>query len=456
MRISGDRVGFDIAAESRSSFNAARDDEPFRIALIGDFGGRARRPVDERRPVSVDPDNFESVLARMDVEFEAAGSRIRIAGMDDFHPDSLYQKLPVFRTFRDLRRRLSKPETFAEAAKELLGDTPAPAPAPSAPPADLLDAILGGGAASASPAPARPTDDLQQFIRAAVHPHLVPGQDPRAPELIRQVDEAAAEHMRAILHDPRFQAVESAWRTIFAFLRRLEISVDLNLFLVDVTKAEIAANTEAFTEMLVEGSDPWAVLVGNFAIGMADCDLLPILGGIARAANAPFLSEAGPSLLDDDPASPWNAFRRTSQAAWIGLALPRILLRAPYGKQSDECELFTFEEFQGRPDSRQVLFGNPGAFCAMLLGQSFEQHGWDLRPGAIREIGQLPVYVFTEDGERKAMPCAEVEIRESTAEAIAGCGIMPVAAVRGTDTVRVLRFQSAANPPKALPGRWRA
>jgi type VI secretion system protein ImpC len=455
MRFSGDRVGFDIAAESRPALRTEREDEPFRIALIGDFGATERKPVAERRPVSIDPDNFESVLARMNVEFEVAGSLIRITEMDDFHPDSLYQRLPVFRAFRDMRKRLANPDTFGEAAKELLGETPAPPLADRAARGDLLDEILGGGSAAA-PAPVRATDDLQQFIRAAVRPHLVPGEDPRTPQLIRQVDEAAAEHMRAILHDARFQAVEAAWRTVFALLRRLEIGVDLGLYIVDLTKSEIASNLRQIAEVLVEDSDPWAVLVGNFSIGMADCSLLSKLGAIARAAEAPFLSEADASLLDEDPASAWRAFRRTPEAAWTGLVLPRILLRAPYGKDSDPCELFAFEELRGKPDPKQMLFGNPGAFCAMLLGQAFTRHGWDLRPGAIRDIGQLPVYLFVDDGEKKAFPCTEVELRESTAEAVVTYGIMPVAAIRGTDTARVLRFQSAADPASALPGRWRA
>jgi type VI secretion system protein ImpC len=457
MRLSGDRIGFDIAAESRAESAATREDEPFRIALIGDFGGSARKPVAERRPVSVDPDNFESVLARMEVEFEAAGSRVRITELDDFHPDNLYAKLPVFRSFRELRKRLANPETFAEAAKELLGEAPAAPPPTARASGDLLDQILGGGAASPAAArpPARPTSDLQEFIRAAVRPHLLPGEDPRAPELIRRVDQAAAEHMRAVLHDPQFQALESAWRVVLAFLRRLEIGVALKLYLVDLTKEELAENAQTVAEALVEDSDPWAVLVGNFSIGANDCELAASVGAMARAANAPFLAEAAPSLLKDDPASAWGAFRRSAEAAWVGLALPRVLLRAPYGKDSDPCETFAFEEIADAPVAKQMLFGNPGAFCAILLGQAFEQHGWDFRPGAVREIGQLPVYVYAENGERKAFPCAEVELRESTAEAVMDCGLMPVAAVRGTDKVRLLRFQSAANPPTALPGRWR-
>jgi hypothetical protein len=457
MAVSKDRIGFEISAGTKSDLRTPRDDEPFRIALIGDFGARARRPLDRRRPISIDPDNFDSVLSRFDIELTAAGASIPITDLDDFHPDSLYDKLPIFRSFRELRKRLANPATFPEAARELLGESPAPMPSQSAPPADLLDQILGGGPAAAAPKPVWPVDDLQSFIRAAVHPHVVPGEDPRAPELIRQVDEAAAEHMRAILHNEVFRSVECAWRTVFTLIRRLEVGTDLKLYLFDVTKEEIATNSKLVSQMLVEDADPWAVMACNFQLGVGDCALMRVLGSIAAGANAPCIAEADPSLLgDDDLGSDWTVFRRTPEAQWLGLAIPRILLRVPYGEESDECERFRFEEIRGVPDPKQMLFGNPAPFCAMLLGQAFEAEGWDLRPGAVRDIGQLPVYVFEKDGERKAFACAEVELRESTAEAIAASGMMPVAAIRGTDSVRLLRFQSVADPPAALPGRWSA
>jgi predicted component of type VI protein secretion system len=42
-------------------------DDPFRILLVGDFGGRANRrvPRGNREPVEITPDNFEEVMAQM-------------------------------------------------------------------------------------------------------------------------------------------------------------------------------------------------------------------------------------------------------------------------------------------------------------------------------------------------------------------------------------------------------
>lgn len=458
MAVSKDRIGFDISTESRFNLPIASDDEPFRIALIGDFGaGPSRRPIESRRPISVDPDNFEQVLSRFEVRIETPAGSIRIASLDDFHPDSLYEKLPLFRGFRELRARLANPSTFAEAAREMLGEAPGPAPARRASSGNLLDEILGDTAAA--PKPARARDELQEFIRAAAQSSLVPGEDPRAPELIRQVDESVAERIRTILHDPAFKAAECAWRTVFQLLRRLEVGTQLKLYVVDVSKEEIGANREAVRRMLIDEAEPWAVLACNFQLGAGDCALMRELGSIARDANAPCIAEADPSLLgDSDPRSDWNLFRRTPEARWLALAVPRVLLRAPYGAQSDPCERFEFEEFPDVPDPKLMLYANPAPFCAMLVGQAYEASGWNLRPGEVRDIDKLPVFAYQDPdtGDMMAAHCTEIALSVSTAEALVAAGLMPVVSIRGTNAVRVVRFQSVADPAAPLAGRWSA
>ena len=126
-RSSRDEVGFEIAAESRAEFRLADDEEPFRAALIGDFGGRlGREPLEGRKAVLIDRDNFEAVIQRLDVSVDLPVGRLRITDLDSFHPDHLYRTLPVFEALRSVRERLGDPETFPEAAREILGETPAP------------------------------------------------------------------------------------------------------------------------------------------------------------------------------------------------------------------------------------------------------------------------------------------------------------------------------------------
>jgi type VI secretion system protein ImpC len=145
--------------------------------------------------------------------------------------------------------------------------------------------------------------------------------------------------------------------------------------------------------------------------------------------------------------------RHSSEARWIGLALPRFLLRLPYGEKTSPLESFEFEEM---PTSvhQDYLWGNPAFCCAYLLGQAFQTYGWNLRPGAHRQIDGLPLHVYQQDGRPVMKPCAEVLLTEREAEFLMEQGIMPLASLKDQGAVILLRFQSIAHPLAALSGRW--
>src|SRR5690606_37504720 len=80
------------------------------------------------------------------------------------------------------------------------------------------------------------------LLHEIVAPHIVPRADPRQEELLAQVDAAVSEQMRRTLHDPAFQALEAAWRSVFLLLDRLETGADLKIELIDLSKEELLAD----------------------------------------------------------------------------------------------------------------------------------------------------------------------------------------------------------------------
>jgi type VI secretion system protein ImpC len=498
------RVDIGLTPDPAAAHSKPTPETPFCIAVLGDFSGRGARPGEppaarlaDRRPRAVDRDNLDEVLAKVGPTLRlpagVAGDaplELRFGEVDDFLPDRLYERLDVFRALRELRTELANPATFAAAAERIRGWAPAeerpaapaakpPAPAPPpGDPADLLDQILGG-------APQRPPTESaggtwDSLLRQIVQPHLLPRTDyARQAQLLAVVDEAAARQMRALLHHPDFQAVEAAWRAVAFLTRRLDTGPELRLSLLDVAKAELAtdlasADDPAETGLYrlladrAEGDPPWAVVAGLYAFGPEDADVLGRLARLARRAGAPFLAEASSRLVGCEslartpdpsdwqpPESPdWEALRRLPEAAYVGLALPRFLLRLPYGKESAPAEAFDFEELPGGGPHEGYLWGNPAAACACLLGEAFARDGWGLRPDAHREVTGLPVHLYREEGESRATPCAEAVLGERAAEAILDRGLMPLLSVRGRDAVRLGRFQSLADPPAPLAGPW--
>ena len=487
------------------------DDTPCRILLLGDFGGRgnAAGAAAHFRPVPVDRDNFNDVLARLDVRLEFPlgpdGERrfvVHFRELADFHPDRLFERAEVFAPLRDLRRRLRDPATFAAAAAEVRAWlSPEAAPEPARPPAEpaapageapaenlleqILTAMPGPG-----PEPSRGVEPAgwKGLLEQLVRPYAVPAPGPDEDRLRNAVDQAAGAVMRSLLHDPAFRALESAWRGLHFLTQRLETGNDLQLYLLDLPKAQLAADLTAGDDprssrlhrLLVEeavetpGGVPWAVVAGLWTFGPSaeDAELLGRAARVARPAGAPLVAAADDRLLgcaslaatpdpaewnlpaDPAGAEAWEALRKLPEASYLGLALPRFLLRLPYGEHSDPAEQFPFEEMPGGAEHEAYLWGNPALFCACLLGQAFRRFGWSWRPGAVQEIDGLPLHVYAEDGESRLKPCAEVLLRQRAADAILNRGLMPLQWVQGSDRVYLARFQSLASPPQALSGRW--
>src|SRR5262245_5989602 len=205
----------DINLTAGSPASSARPSEetPFRMLLLANFSGRGEAAaLAGRRPVLIDRDNFDAVMAKLDVQVRlpaaqpgAAPLVLRFKELDDFHPDRLFERLEMFGALRDLRRRLGNPKTFAAAADEVrswaappAAEAPAAPAAPAAPPppsdpAAILDQILGGYS-PAEPAPAQQPAavDWNAYLRRVVAPYLVPGAHPDEGELIGRVDRATA------------------------------------------------------------------------------------------------------------------------------------------------------------------------------------------------------------------------------------------------------------------------
>lgn len=484
-----------------------------RILVLGGFGGATTGPALAQRLVRrVDIDNFEQVLAQVapsvQVTLDDVAYTFHFSELDDFHPDQLYQKTDAFATLRGQRQRLRNPATFAAAAAALRPDADAPpatSPGSAATngdsPASDFASLLGGqvrhAAASGTAASAVPAID--QLIRQLVGA-MPAGADPRQSEYVAAVDSVISQRMRALLHAPQFQALEALWRGLHQLVTGLELGQELQLYILDASKEDLLADVDAslhaangklsasaLHNILVErprssaDAAPWSVLCGAYAFGPGsdDIGLLSALGALAAQAQAPFLAAAGDALLGieslaaqpdasewpaadvnagldagTDADARWNALRASPQARWLGLALPRVLLRLPYGKATDSIDQFDFEEAGADHAHEDYLWGHASLACTMLLGRGFENSAWDMSPGDELDLGDLPAHTVRRDGEAHMQACAEAYLSERTGEAILQRGLMPLLSFKNRNAARLLRSQSISQPAQALSGAW--
>lgn len=407
---------------------------PGSIVILGDFSGRASRgivePVGSRVPLRVDFDNFESVFGQLGVrlslpQWEGHGEmlELRFGGPADLHPDSLLRDVPRLAQLLALRRNF-------------------------------------GNAPSASHRPGR----------AGV------GRDsPVIEPALAALDGELTSQLRAILHHPDFQALEAAWQGIALLVRDFGTETNLHLHLLDVSRDELAADLASSEEVQDSGmarllaANPFALCLANYSFGQAveDLQLLSRVGRLAAAGGSPILAAGRPELVGcesfgrepnpeqwqiafaPDARAIWDKLRRSAEAAHLGLAMPRVLMRQPYGAHSDPIESFPFEELPASLPHESYLWGNPAFACAHILARGIARPATDLIPRG-GQLGRLPLHRFMEDGEPAVKPDAEAWLTDRAATAIERRGIIPLRSVKGLNAVIVPHFQSLAEPAKPL------
>jgi type VI secretion system protein ImpC len=319
--------------------------------------------------------------------------------------------------------------------------------------------------------------DLHGFIQRVLKPHLVPNPDPRQAELVSQVEAAASATLRAILHSPGYQSLESLWRAVDLLVRQVETSADLKILLIDLSQAELASALPAggdpaaspLARLLAGHADPepWSLLVGAYEFGDSpeDVDRLAQLAALGAALRAPWVSAAQPELAGMGPdvgeISTWpqphqglETLRSVGFSRSLGLVLPRFLARLPYGKGLEESERFRFEELTPEAPADQFLWGNPAVMVAVVLGRAFAEHGWALMRGLEPEVSGLPVGTLGRGPTARVVGPGEAPLSVRASDVLMSRGFMVLAPLKESDRVRLVRVQAAASPLAGLAGRW--
>lgn len=512
---------------------------PFRVLVLADLTGRGVGGSDdgpagadglrEREIIPVDRDDLDDVLRRYAPSItlpasdlvdpatleggDPAGApelTVAFRAMEDFHPDRLSREVPLFRRIRDAFRDDAGADDPSSAAGGSTGEAVGEDGAAGG---DLLEQIVeqeegeagpaGDGRGAAPPGDARSgSDELADYVRRLVRPHLVRGPDAEERARRRQEEAALQATMRRLLHHDAFRALESVWRGVEFLVRRAETGSDLGIHLMDVSRSELEdalsrpdPRESPLHSRIVEGgagadpagaagsasAAPWSLLVGHYRFGPDDTALLQRLARLAGRAGAPFLSAAAPRLAGlasfrrrpsrsdwrEVESERWRELRGSDEARWLGLALPRFLLRQPYDPEDAPCRTLELreipppgetgagdEEEDDRTRHERYLWGNPAWLCAALLCRSFRRAGWEMRPGMDREAERLPLHIYERGGRAEAKPSAEMLMTEDVAVRLLEDGFIPVASVKERGAARVVRFQSVARPPAPLAGRW--
>ena len=483
--------------KKRAPTNRNENTYPLHILLMGNFSGRKiEKKSDEYLKIrEIDRDNFEETFASLKVSVYLANLNLDIAFDDteDFHPDTLHEKVTLFSNLKKLRKKLLTPSSFNEAAHEILGwtefnqreDEVDNEPAKNEIDSDsekldsdnLLDSILSNSHSVAAPAD---NSGVNQIIKNIVAPYVT-HKDPRQETFLAAIDAAKSDLMRSILQDPSFKALESSWRALELLVRRIETHSNLKLFILDSDKESLArslcepeAGAHAdFYQKIVEanripGAHHFSIIQGDYYIkdSLEDIQLIDELSQVAEEIQATLLLGCSSNYADDQDltfnsdsidrfSDEWNQLRNKEECARVGLAAPRYLQRLPYGQENNTIESFSFEEIVDVKNPQAFLWGNSAYLLTLLLAQSFAEYQWEFNPGDVSEIQDMPLYIAKLQGITEAMPNSEVYISEGVLRTMQSAGVVALSSVKGSTSI-VARNWNSLKPDVMLQGRWKS
>ncbi|HEY2617030.1 MAG TPA: type VI secretion system contractile sheath large subunit [Acetobacteraceae bacterium] len=295
---------------------------------------------------------------------------------------------------------------------------------------------------------------------------------------IAAIDAKLSEQLNAIMHHPKFTALEGSWRGLHYLVMNSETSTSLKLRVLNLPKRELSRDLQRAVEFdqsqlfkkIYEnefgtpGGEPYGALIGDYewTPHPDDVETLRLVSNVAAAAFAPFISAAGSSMFGFDnwpelsrprdlakifetqEYTKWRSFRDSEDSRFVSLVMPRTLARLPYGAATKPIDEFAYEEAPydeaGAAKSMQhgeYCWMNAAYAMGTKLTDAFAQYGFCT---AIRgaegggKVENLPYHVFTsDDGDLDAKCPTEIAITDRREFELSNLGFLPLCHYKNTD-----------------------
>ncbi len=349
----------------------------------------------------------------------------------------------------------------------------------------------------------KPTDEgyamTRRGVEALIAQLLEPGREAvkvskaALDDMIAEVDKKLSLQVDAILHHQEYQKLESAWRSLRFLVERTDFRENIKIDILNVSKEDLVRDllegemdiTKTGLYRIVYsaeygqfGGRPYGSMIGNYEFGPGpqDLALLQKLASVACMAHAPFISAVSPtffgvtdftripflkdlkSVFESAQYIKWQSFRETEDARYVGLTLPRFLLRYPYGPNSlVKVKAFNYEE-DVSASHEQYLWGNAAFAFASRITDSFAKYRMCaniIGPQSGGAVEELPLHQFESLGEIQTKIPTEVLISERREYELSEQGFIALTMRKGSDNAAFFSANSAQKPkefPKTAKG----
>lgn len=299
--------------------------------------------------------------------------------------------------------------------------------------------------------------------------------------MITELDARLGSQIDEILHHPKFQEMESAWSSLNLLINRTDFRENIKIYMMNVSKEDLLEDFEDSPEITKSGlyqhvytseygqfgGEPIGAIVANYEFGpMAkDVQLLRQVASVSAMSHAPFVAGAGPQFFNIDsfqelPAlkdldaifegpqyAKWQGFRESDDARNVGLAMPRFMLRTPYGAENP-VKVFRYSE-QTKGDRANYLWGNAAFGFATRVTESFAKYRWCpniIGPQSGGGVLDLPIHVYEKGGESTLIGPVEVNLSDRREFELAEQGFIGLTLRKGADNAAFFSANSVQMP----------
>ncbi len=300
---------------------------------------------------------------------------------------------------------------------------------------------------------------------------------------IAAIDEKLSAQLDEILHHPDFQRLESSWKGIKFLVDRTDFRKNIKIEMLDISKDALREDFEDSPEAVqsglykhvytqeydTPGGEPFGAIIANYEFDSKpqDVGLLQNVSKISAAAHCPFISSVGAKFFNRKQASDlpaiedlasymdraeylkWKGFRESEDSRYVGLTLPRFLLRLPYGPDTVPVKEFVYKESVTGEQHDKYLWGNAAFSMAANLSRSFAQYGWCVQmrgPEAGGKVEDLPIHLYDVGrGNQMKIP-TEILIPETREFEFANQGFIPLSFYKNRNYACFFSANSAQKP----------
>lgn len=315
---------------------------------------------------------------------------------------------------------------------------------------------------------------------------------------VARIDAIISKQLNEILHAPKFQKLEASWRGLYYLVQQADLrgDADVKIHALNITWREIERDferaiefdqSEIFKKIYEErfgiaGGIPFGAMITDFEIRHVpsakhkhdDVNIARELAKVGAAAFCPVLINASPAIfgLNDfrelehtvDHSKTfaqksyfqWNNLREQEDSRFLGVAMPRVLMRTPYEDDGTRHDQFVFHEDVQGSDQSKYLWGGAAYAMGEVLIRSFSQSGWlanirgvqrDIEGGGL--VTGLPVHHFSTDADEIAPKVStDVVITDFLERQMADLGFIPLCHCKDTEFSAFYSNNSVQKPKR--------